>query len=189
MITVETAKQERLLTLAEYEQLPKNGNRTELVRGRVIPMNPPFRYHGFVCGKVDRIIGGFIEANDRGYAMCNDSGVVTEKVPDTVRGADFAFYSFQKVPRGSLKRRGYLLVVPDLIVEVKSPDDVWKHVQAKVFEYLNAGVTVVCVLDPERSTATIYQLAQPEQTLTAEESLSFPQVLPGFSVQVGRFFE
>ena len=77
MITAETA----LLTLQEYEQLPENGIRTELVRGRVVPMNPPFPYHGFVCSKVDRIIGGFVEANDRGYAMCNDSGVVTERMP------------------------------------------------------------------------------------------------------------
>jgi Uma2 family endonuclease len=187
MITVETT--ERLLTLEEYEQLAKNGDRTELVRGRVVPMNPPFPYHGFVCGKVDRIIGGFVESNDRGYAMCNDSGVVTERLPDTVRGADFAFYNYQKVPKGSLKPRGYLVVMPDLIVEVKSPGDVWTEIRAKVDEYLKAGVSVVCVLDPERLTATVFQLNEPKQELTAEDSLSFPQVLPGFSVQVQRFFE
>jgi Uma2 family endonuclease len=189
MIKVETAERERLLTLEEYEQLPQNGQRTELVRGRVIPMNPPFPYHGFVCGKVDRIVGGFAEANDRGYTMCNDSGVVTERMPDTLRGADFAFYSYEKVPKGSLKRRGYLLVVPDLIVEVKSPDDAWNEVRAKVEEYLKAGVPVVCVLDPERLTATVFQADGPEQILAAEELLSFPQVLPGFSAQVRRFFE
>jgi hypothetical protein len=88
MATVETPRRERLLTLAEYEQLPQDGKQTELVRGRVVPMNPPFPYHGFVCGKVMKVIGGFIEINDRGYAMCNDSGVVTERDPDTLRGAD-----------------------------------------------------------------------------------------------------
>jgi Uma2 family endonuclease len=152
-------------------------------------MNPPFPYHGFVCGKVDRIIGGFAEANERGYAMCNDSGVVTERRPDTLRGADFAFYSYQKVPKGTLKPRGYLLVAPDLIVEVKSSDDVWNEVRAKVVEYLKAGVPVVCVLDPERLTATIFQLNRAEQLLSAEDFLSFPEVLPGFSAQVRRFFE
>jgi hypothetical protein len=100
MSTVETVEKERL-TVEQHGQLPKKGNPPELVRGLVVPMNPPFPYHGFVCGKVDRIIGGFIEANDRGYPMCNDSGVVTERAPDTLRAADFAFYSYQKVPNGT----------------------------------------------------------------------------------------
>jgi Uma2 family endonuclease len=189
MITMETAERERLLTLAEYEQLAKYGHRTELVRGKLIPMNPPFPYHGFVCGRVVLIIAGFVETNQRGQVMSNDSGVVTERMPDTVRGADFAFYSYQKVPKGSLKPRGYLLVVPDLIVEVKSPDDVWSEILAKVAEYHKAGVAVVCVLDPERLTATVYRPNEPEEILTAEDNLSFPQVLPGFSVRVQRFFE
>jgi Uma2 family endonuclease len=88
-----------------------------------------------------------------------------------------------------LKPRGYLDVVPDLVVEVKSPDDAWKSILAKVAEYLNAGVPVVCVLDPERLTATTYQPDQPEQTLTADQTLSFPQVLPGFSTEVRQFFQ
>jgi Uma2 family endonuclease len=157
----------------------------------VVPF-PQIRYldeEGFVCGRVVLIVGGFIEANDRGHPLCNDSGVVTERGPDTVRGADFAFYSFQRVPKGSLKPRGYLPVAPDLIIEVKSPDDVWQEVRAKVAEYLKAGVTVVCVLDLEHLTATVFQAGQPERTVSADESLSFSPVLPGFSTQVRRFFE
>jgi Uma2 family endonuclease len=187
MITVEPVKGERLLSLAECEQIPQNGSLTELVRGRVVFMNPPFPYHGFVCGKVDRIVGGDIEANDLGYAMCNDSGIVTERDPDSLRGADFASYCYDKIPRGTLKPRGYLPVVPDLIIEVKSPDDAWKAVLAKVAEYLHAGVFVVC--DPEGLSATVCQPNQPEQTVGPENTLSFPQVLPGFSCQVRRFFE
>ena len=38
----------------------------------------------------------------------NDSGVVTERDPDTLRGADVAFYCFARVPRESLPRARYL---------------------------------------------------------------------------------
>jgi Uma2 family endonuclease len=184
------ATPEKLITVDEYLKLASQiDGPTELVRGRIITMTPPYPWHGYVCGKVDRIVGGFIETNDRGYPACNDSGVVTQHDPDTMRGADFAFYSYQRVPKGTFKKKGYLPVAPDLVIEVKSPSDLWKSILAKVAEYLNAGVTVVCVLDPERQTATIYQADQPEQTLSAEAMLSFPQVLPGFSVPVKRFFE
>ncbi len=60
---------------------------------------------------------------------------------------------------------------------------------AKVVEYLQAGVSVVCVLDPERCTATIYQADQPERFLTANDELTMSDLLPGFSVVVRRLFE
>jgi Uma2 family endonuclease len=135
MATVAKREHKSLLTVEEYLQLPPAGRRTELVRGKVVFMNPPFPWHGFVCGKVVLFVGGFIETNDLGYPLCNDSGVVTEQDPDTLRGADFAFYSYQQVPKGTLQKKGYLYVTPKLIVEVKSPDDLWKDVLAKVAEY------------------------------------------------------
>jgi len=184
------ATPERLITIDEYLQLASQfDGPTELVRGRIVIMNPPYPWHGYVCGRVVLLVGGFIESNDRGYPACNDSGVATEHDPDTMRGADFAFYSYQRLPKGTFKQKGYLSVAPDLVIEVKSPSDAWKNILAKVAEYLNAGVTVVCVLDPERQTATIYQADEPEQTLTAEQTLAFPTVLPGFSAVVKRFFE
>lgn len=189
MATALTTAGERLLTIDEYERLPDNGVRSELVRGWIVTLNPPYPYHGYVCSKVDRIIGGFVEQNDRGYVFSNDSGVVTERDPDTLRGADWAFYSFARIPKGSLTKRGYLAVVPDLIVEVRSPDDAWKDILTKVAEYLSASVRVVCVLDPQRNTATIYRPDQPEVTLSEDQELSFPDVLAGFSVVVNRFFE
>ena len=75
------------------------------------------------------------------------------------------------------------------MIEVRSPDDLWKDILVKVAEYLQAGVDVVCVLDPERSTATIYEPHKPEVTLQADQELTFPSVLPGFSIKVRRFFE
>src|SRR5436190_18722338 len=141
------APAERWITIDEYEQMPKNGQRTELVRGRIVPMNPPFPWHGYVCAQTMFLVGGFIKQHDTGYIMTNDSGVVTERDPDTVRGADFAYYSYARVPKGTLKKKGYLPVTPDLIMEVRSPDDSWGMVTAKVAEYLKAGVKVVGVLD------------------------------------------
>jgi Uma2 family endonuclease len=188
MATVSTAQ--RLVTAEEYLLLAAETDRpTELIRGRMIIMTPPYPWHGFVCSKVDRIVGGFIETNDLGYSVCNDGGVITERDPDTVRGADFAFYSYQRIPKGTFPKKGYTNASPDLAIEVRSPGDTWKEILEKVAEYLKVGVRVVCVLEPERLTATIFEPNQPDVTLEADQELNFPRVLPGFAVQVRRFFE
>src|SRR5207247_6258383 len=96
--------------------------------------------HGEICVKVVRILGRFLDDNDVGHLVSNDSGVVTERDPDTVRGGDVAFYSYERVPRGPLPR-GYLQVVPELVFEVRSPTDRWGQILTKVGEYLEAGVT------------------------------------------------
>lgn len=188
MATTATASGERLLTIEEYLKLPENGRLTELVRGRVITLNPPYPWHGFVCINAAAILLEFVKPADLGYVTGNDSGVITGNNPDTLRGADVAFYSYARVPKGTIAKKGYLDIAPDLIFEVRSPGDRWKDVLAKVAEYLNAGVSVVCVLDPERQTATVYEPDQPETKLTADQELTFPTVLPGFSVRVERFF-
>src|SRR5438105_2756580 len=99
MATAE-APTERLLTAEDYLLLPDSGLPNELVRGRIVTMNPPTPFHGYVCANTAGILREFVQPRDLGRVMTNDSGVVTERGPDTVRGADVAFYSYQRLPKG-----------------------------------------------------------------------------------------
>jgi Uma2 family endonuclease len=45
------ATAEALLTAEEFERMPDPGYPTELVRGRIVAMNPPGFRHGEVCAK------------------------------------------------------------------------------------------------------------------------------------------
>jgi hypothetical protein len=63
-------------------------------------------------------LGGHLDRHDTGRLVGNDSGVVTEHEPDTVRGADVAYYSYERIPRGPLPRGRYLTVMPELVFEV-----------------------------------------------------------------------
>src|SRR6266516_3050406 len=91
---------EPLCTAEEYARLPDRGVPTELVRGRVVTTNVPPPRHGQVCSKIDRLVGNHADEHGLGHVVVNDSAVVTERGPDTVRGADVAFYSYARVPRG-----------------------------------------------------------------------------------------
>lgn len=177
-----------LLSAEEYEKLPERDVPTELVRGRVVEMSRPTPRHGQICSKVDRIIGNHAEERQLGHVVCNDSAILTERGPDTVRGADVAFYSYAKLPPGPLPS-SYTNVVPELVFEVRSPNDKWPKVMAKASEYLEAGVVVVCVLDPKTATVTVYRVEEINQTLEGDDELHLPEVLGDFRVAVRRFFE
>src|SRR6516165_1855375 len=106
-----------LLTAEQFAQRPDPGYPEELVRGRIVPLPQPNRRDGQICAKVVRLLGDHVEQNDLGYVLSNDAGVITERNPDTVRGADVAFYSFGRLPRGELPDH-YPDVAPELVVEV-----------------------------------------------------------------------
>lgn len=179
---------ETLLTAEQYGCLPDDGRHTELVRGRIVEMNMPFPRHGEVCGQTSFLLKEHLVHDDRGRIVTNDSGVVTERGPDTVRGGDVCFYSYARVPKGPLPQ-GYLPIAPDVVFEVRPSDDRWSKIMKKVAEYLNAGVTVVCVLDPGPETMHVYHADLPVQVLQKDDEFTLPEILGNFRVPVRRFFE
>jgi Uma2 family endonuclease len=183
-----TAEMVEPMTAEQFGRRPDPGYPEELVRGRVVAMSAPDRRHGYVCGKAVMIFGSFVDTRNIGRVMCNDSGVITERDPDTVRGADVAYYSYSRLAKGTLPT-GYGPEVPELVVEVRSASDRWREILDKVSEYLNAGVLVVVVLDPGPQVAQVFSADDPPRTLTTEEELVLPGVLDDFRVRVGRFFE
>jgi Uma2 family endonuclease len=177
----------KLMSAEEFRLLPDDGGLSELIRGRVVTMNMPAPRHGEICGNTVHIVKSYLDSNDLGRVVSNDSGVVTARNPDTVRGADGGFYIYKQFPKGPLPE-GYLPVAPEVVFEVRSPGDRWRDILAKVAEYLAAGVLRVCVLDQQTETITVYSPDEPEVRLTRDQELVLPDLLPGFAVRVSRFF-
>src|SRR4051794_9430061 len=166
-----TVQAEALLTAEEYAKRPDPGYPEELVRGRIVPMPQPNRRHGQICNKAGRIFGNFAEEHDLGHVLSNDAGVITERDPDTVRGPDIAYYSYNRLPKGPLPA-SYGPEVPELVVEVRSPSDRWAKVLAKVGEYLTSGVLAVVVLDDESRTALLSLADQMPRRLGPDDDLT-----------------
>jgi Uma2 family endonuclease len=181
------ATAEALMTAEEFGLRPDPGHPEELVQGRIVSMPSPDRRHGLVCGEAFFLLRQFVGEHDLGRVMSNDSGVIIERDPDTVRGADVAFYSYARLPKGPLPA-GYGPELPELVIEVRSASDRWRDVYEKVVEYLRAGVLVVVVLDPEPRTAHVFGADAAPLVLGVEDELTLPGILEGFRVRVGRFF-
>jgi Uma2 family endonuclease len=159
----------------------------ELVEGKVIELNVPAPRHGQICAELAFHLKLYSRDHDWGHTITNDSGVVTRRNPDTVRGADVACYSYDRLPRGPLPA-GYLDAVPELVVEVLSTGDRWPKTLNKVAEYLDAGVTVVCVVDPEQSSIHVFRLDGSNAVLHDTDSLTLPNILPGFELPLAKVF-
>jgi Uma2 family endonuclease len=177
-----------LLTAEQFRLLPDDGVPRELVRGRVIDRSLPSPRHGYFCGNVAGILREHVKSRKLGRVVTNDSGVVTERDPDTVRGGDVSYFSFLRLPPGPMPE-GYLDVLPEMVFEVRSPTDAWTKINTKANEYLTAGVLIVCVLDPNKETVTVYRADEAPQTLKRDDELAFPDLLPDFRVKVGEFFK
>src|SRR3954454_6907189 len=103
---------------ARYANVP-----AELVKGVVKEYPMAGLNHGKICLLIGRLIGNHVEAQDLGHVMSNDSWVRTG--PDTVRGGDVLFHSYERLPKGAPVPDGMHSLAPDLVIEVKSPTDRW----------------------------------------------------------------
>lgn len=183
-----TVQAPRPLSAEDFRNRPDPGRPEELVRGNVETTPPTNRRHGKVCNLVGRLLGNFVEDHDLGHVLNNDAGLITTRNPDTVRGPDVAFYSYARLPKGPVPD-DYGSQPPELVVEVRSPSDRWRDIHEKVTEYLQAGVLLVLVLDPEPSMAYLFSANDAPRMLGPDDELTFPGLLEGFRVPVGRVFE
>jgi Uma2 family endonuclease len=188
--TAPAAPSPPLMTAEEFVRLHGHESGVELVKGRLVRTPMPGGKHGEVCLTAGALIREVVKANRLGRVMCNDTFVRVGTNPDTYRGADVCFISYARLPGSEPTPERPLEVAPELVFEVRSPTDRTGDVLLKVAEYLNAGVTVVVVLDPVLEAAAVFRQGDdfPQRMHNGDE-LTLPDVLPGFAVPVRRFFE
>src|SRR5262245_28484939 len=179
----------KLLTAEEFLRRPEppDGSREELVRGKVVTMPAPGFRHGQVAVQVAFVLKSFVTGKRIGHVLA-ETGVRTERDPDSVRGPDVSFWSYKRVPKAA-KIIGYPEVAADLCVEIRSPSNTLRRLQRKATEYLQAGVRMVWIVDPKDETVTVYRLPDQGVKRSGDQLIDGEDVLPGFSCPASRFFE
>ena len=186
-MTTTTTTEARLLTADDLLRLSGEGLRGELILGVLCKTMPTGQEHGEIVVSLSAALWTFVNPRRLGRLTASDSGVWLERDPDTVREPDIAFFSAEKVPPGT-RVTGYAEVVPDLVVEIASPSDSRREVHDKAHMWLNHGVRLVWVVQPETRTIDVYRSDEPIATLGDEDSLDGLDVLPGFSCEVSAVF-
>ena len=154
-----------LLTATDLLRLAGEGVRGELIRGVLHETMIMGQRHGKIVMELGAELRNFIKPRRLGTLTGADAGIRLERDPDTVRGPDIAYFSTSKLP---LETRipGYAEVVPDLVVEVVSPNDTRREVAAKARMWLRYDVRLVWVVLPQTRSVDVYRPGRAVVTLT-----------------------
>jgi Uma2 family endonuclease len=168
--------------------LPSGPVRYELREGALRILALPEDEHGAVEFTIVFVLGKYGQQQGHGRGGCGDVGILLQRDPDTVVGADAVFLTQDQLPPRRCPE-GYLETIPALVVEVRSKNDTNTNVAEKVADYLAAGVRVVWVADPAQRTLTVHRPGEPPLELGVGDTLTAEGIIPGFAVPVARLFE
>ena len=179
------------MDVAAFEHWPdQRGWMFELHQGRLIRMPGPGGVHGYIQSRLTRFIGNFLDAQGLGeicatacYYLAMPNGL------DEVLCPDLSYVLPQRAATAPY-RGSYQAVVPDLVIEIASPNDTRPAVAEKIAVYLTVGVRLIWVVWPQRMTVEVWRSGNitPAQVLTVADQLDGADVIPGFTHPVQDIF-
>ncbi|MCO6456757.1 MAG: Uma2 family endonuclease [Pirellulaceae bacterium] len=173
-------------TAEQLAAMHSDEQRYELVAGAVRMMSPAGFRHGRIAGKLLRRIGDHVERHELGETCAAETGFLLTRDPDTVRAADVAFVSRQRLGK-LIHHAGYLPLAPDLVAEVLSPNDRQSDVDSRIDQWLAAGVRIVLVVAPSSATILVRRPSGDSEAYTSGQ-VDLGDALPGFQLDVDDLF-
>jgi Uma2 family endonuclease len=115
--------------------------------------------------------------------------IPTKGDPDKQRRPDVAYFSKARWPlEKKVPDTDPWPVVPNLAVEVISPNDRIVEVTTKIADYFEAGVELVWVVHPRNEMVEVYTAPLQAKKLGKTETLTAESLLPGFQLPLVQLF-
>jgi Uma2 family endonuclease len=83
---------------------------------------------------------------------------------------------------------GFIPVVPDFVIELRSATDNLKPLQDKMIEYQRLGVRMGLLVNPKNQQVEIYRPGQEPEILEAPMEIDCNEVMPGFVLSMSRIW-
>lgn len=171
-------------TIDDLLRCPEDGRKYELVDGEIV-VSPTGFGHAQAVTKIVHIIATFLDTHPIGAVCADNLGI---NLPNgNLRSPDVTFVRNEKVLVGKAAE-GFANFIPDLAVEVLSPNDSLREVGQKIGEFLECGVPVVWLVDPQHQAVTVYRSLSMTGQLSSSDTI-VSEALPGFSCTVSHFFQ
>jgi Uma2 family endonuclease len=186
-----TGEATSLMTTEDMLALPQNGVERWLIRGelREKPMTVRNRWHSQIMAAVTFLLENWRrqQHEPRGVVLCGEAGCRLRRDPETTVGIDVVYVSAEVAARRP-KDTKLIDGVPVLAVEILSPNDTQDEVHEKISAYLDAGVALVWLIDPQDRSLRIYRPGKAPEFVNETQELSGEPHLPGFRVPAAQLF-
>lgn len=173
-------------TVEEFERYylsPENSNRLfELVNGEVREKMPT-EEHGYMAGYMITAINNFALPKRLGIAGVE----IRHRSSADERNSRLPDVAFNKGKRPIIKQ-GSVPKMPDLAIEIKSPNDTIQEMRDTAAYYLANGSQLVWLVYPNYRLIEVYRLGADIEILGEEDTLTGGNVLPGFELPVRDVF-
>ena len=163
----------------------------ELREGKLIIMSPSDSVSGEVGARFSMLLSTWVYTNHLGRILDSSTGF---RLPNgDLLSPDVSFVSRERLKHNP---RTYLSVVPELIVEIKSSRDRIRELEEKIALFLDQGVQVGLLIDPDTHTVTVYRssgLSKDAEsgeaiplgtTLHNGDTLTIPDLFPGWEIPI-----
>lgn len=174
-------------TYADWEALPDDGNIYEIIDGVLYMITAPSSFHQWIQQRLYRYLGIPVEDNCLGFVFTTPIGLLIPGC-DPVQ-PDFVFV--RQANAGIIRNRR-IRGLPDLIIEILSPNSVVYDTQVKLGAYARAGVPEYAIIDPRARTLDHYRLHSPRRydgprSFGQTDVVSF-DCLPGIMLPIADLF-
>jgi Uma2 family endonuclease len=158
----------------------------ELVDGTLVEKTMGY-YESFVASILIQMLGTHVREHRLGIVLAPD-GLLRLR-PGLVRVPDVSFIARERFPDRRLPKVKILPLAPDLAVEVLSEGNTPGEMERKLREYFQSGSRLVWYANPETRTVRVFTSPQAVQLLGADDHLDGGDVVPGFRLRVGEWFD
>ena len=163
----------------------------ELREGKLIIMSPSDSVSGEVGARFSMLLSTWVYTHNLGRILDSSTGF---RLPNgDLLSPDVSFVSRERLKQNP---RTYLSVVPELIVEIKSSRDRLRELEEKIALFLDQGVQVGLLIDPDTHTVRVYRPsglskdaesgeAIPQGTILHNgDTLTIPDLFPGWEIPI-----
>ncbi|MGH9970526.1 MAG: Uma2 family endonuclease [Pyrinomonadaceae bacterium] len=184
-----TSRIQPLMTVAQLDSCPDDGNRYELIEGELFVSRAPGLPHQLVLRNLVVPIANYLRNNHIGTVVPGPGAVFSDYdavIPDLV------FVTNERWNRIVAHER--FVGAPDLVIEILSPgkENRERDLRVKRQLYSKYGVAEYWIVDTDNRNVIVFRL----QEGTLEESAVFKEddevaspLLPGFGLKVAAIFK
>jgi Uma2 family endonuclease len=154
--------------------------------GHLILMPPTGWETGHRNMSLSELVSRWARSDGRGLAFDSSTGF---RLPDgAIRSPDVAWVRRDRITALSPDPSKFLPLCPDFVIELRSASDTLSVLQDKMQAYLDNGLPLGWLINPQDKTVEIYRQAQTTQVVPLAGIVSGEPELPGLQINLDEIF-